>query len=399
MDCVEGTKLMDDESVNCCVTSPPYWGLRDYGISPTVWPVVDYSPMPGLPILHIPEWNGCLGLEPTIEMFVGHIVLIFREVRRVLRKDGTLWLNLGDTYATGTKAKRQQSKNPGVGANRPEAQNSVCRIGTPDGLKTKDLIGIPWRVAFALQADGWYLRSDIIWAKPNPMPESVTDRPTKSHEYIFLFSKSSRYYYDNEAIKEPCVQDEMANGFRGGAYCNNSTFENNEGGKRKTAGNYHVPSGWDTGEGSHGSFHRDGRRNDQKNLHTPIPGNHPQTMHLKRSGNVERKHGEDRDRPGSHLGSSVPWEGNTRNKRTVWTVATQPFSEAHFATFPPKLIEPCILAGCPVGGVVLDTFVGSGTTAMVATQLQRNYIGLELNPKYITIAEKSRLKNIQLKIV
>lgn len=315
---------LDTESVNCCVTSPPYYGLRDYGLPPTMWPAVDYSPLPGMAEIHIPEWEGCLGLEPTIEMFIGHIVLIFREVRRVLRKNGTLWMNFGDSY------------------------------------ENKDLQGFPWRSAFALQADDWFLRSDIIWNKPNPMPESVQDRPIKAHEYMFLLSKSKKYYYDAEAIKEPCVQDEMANGFRGGAYCNNETFDNSEGGKRKNRGNYKVPDGWDVGKGTHGTIHRTGRN----------------TVKLEKTYQPT----------------------GLRNKRDVWTVATQPFPEAHFATFPPELIRPCILAGCPVGGVVLDPFHGSGTTGQVSLEENRDFVGIDLNPDYIEI-QKRRISNVQVKMI
>jgi DNA modification methylase len=340
MDVLEGLKQLDNESVHCCVTSPPYWHLRDYNLKPTCWPEVQYSPMAGLQELHIPGWSGCLGLEPTIEMFVGHIVLVFREVQRVLRRDGTLWLNFGDRYADGGNQGNRKS-------NTLHGVNKGTLLGAkkaPKGLKHKDLIGMPWRVAFALQADGWYLRSDIIWHKPSCMPDSVKDRPTKCHEYIFLFSKSSRYYYDYDAILEP-----------GG--------------------------GW-----------RGSRFDDGKNavVHPNVGKN--------RSGNKERKFGAARGRPESHFGASIPLEGDTRNKRTVWTIASSHFAEAHFATFPPKLIEPCILAGCPVGGVVLDCFMGSGTTGMVAKQLQRNYVGIEKNQDYIKISDK-RTTDVQLKIV
>lgn len=317
--CLELLPKMEPNRFNCCVTSPPYWGLRDY------------------------DCDGQLGLEPTPEEYVERMVRVFREVRRVLRHDATLWLNLGDSYATngrnGFQGKNGGRKDRKFTAEKLPAKKAVS-------IKSKDLIGIPWRVALALQQDGWYLRSDIIWSKPNPMPESVTDRPTKSHEYIFLFSASSRYYYNAEAIKEPCVQDEFANGFRGGAYCGNETFNNSSGGKRKT------------------------------------------------SGNIRRKHGEERGRPGNHLGASIPWEGNTRNKRTVWEVATQPFPEAHFATFPQKLIEPCIMAGCPEYGWVLDPFAGAGTTLYTSALLCRNSEGIELNEEYCKLIER-RMGSLQ----
>lgn len=293
-------KTLPDQSVHCCVTSPPYFGLRDYGVS------------------------GQLGLEETPEAYVNNLVEVFREVRRVLRDDGTLWLNLGDSYA----------------ANRPGGQPTPTNTGNksghygitsvPVGLKSKDLIGIPWRVAFALQADGWYLRSDIIWHKPNTMPESVKDRPTKAHEYIFLLSKSSRYYYDNEAIKEPV-----------------------------------APSTIDRGPVDFGGAKGRGYK--------PKP-----------SDPNYRAGSEQWGRTFDCKQSCV----NGRNKRTVWAVATQPFSEAHFATFPPKLIEPCILAGCPAGGTVLDPFSGSGTTGMVALRHGRRYVGIELNPAYVEMSKR-----------
>lgn len=335
MDALKGLSLLLDNSINCCVTSPPYWNLRDYGV------------------------NGQIGLEPTIEEYVTKIVGVFREVKRVLRPDGTLWLNLGDCYtpsAPGTMGDNIHIEGTKEATKRAR---KIMRPQIPPGLKPKDLVGIPWRAAFALQSDGWYLRSDIIWHKPNPMPESVKDRPTKAHEYIFLPSKSKRYYYDYELIKEPSVYSGSNNGV-GFGY---GTDKENRGRERI----YKTPTGWDTNKGSHGSYHKDGRRSDKQRGHS-------------------RRHDGFNDR----------WDQMTkeeqcsmgRNKRTVWTVATQPFSEAHFATFPEKLIEPCILAGCPEGGTVLDPFMGSGTTAKVAYKLRRNYIGFELIPEYIKISEK-----------
>lgn len=321
MDWLDGLKTLPDQCVHTCVTSPPYWGLRDYGVT------------------------GQLGLEKTPEEYTEKLVVGFREVRRVLRDDGTLWLNLGDCYANDGKWGGETG-----GKQAYLTDNDRKRVGREKrktGLKPKDLVGIPWRVAFALQADGWYLRSDIIWSKPNPMPESVTDRPTKAHEYIFLFSKSANYYYDYESIKEPLATSSI------GRLSQN--IESQTGLPRAHAG---------------------GKTN----------GN-MKAVYAK-SGNKDRKLGEDRDRPGSHLGSSVPWEGCARNKRTVWTVATKPFSEAHFATFPPDLVKPCILAGAPENGIVLDPFMGAGTTGLVAFELGRKYIGFELNQEYIDIAER-----------
>lgn len=308
MDCLEGLKLLDDNSIDCCVTSPPYYGLRDYGV------------------------DGQIGLENTLEEYIKKLVIVFREVKRVLKDEGTLWLNLGDSYAGSGKGQWEYGKGQKE-VYVPTKDSPQCKLPkVPASLKPKDLMGIPWRVAFALQEDGWYLRQDIIWHKPNAMPESVKDRCTKAHEYIFLLSKNRKYYFDNEAIKED-AKPESEKRYK-------STFYT---GKKEMSGQ--------------------GR-----------PGNVSNTPGYKK------------------------WTGK-RNKRSVWTVPTMPFKESHFATFPPKLIEPCILAGCPVGGIVLDPFMGSGTTAQVALELQRNFIGFELNPKYIEIAEKYRLNKIQLTIV
>lgn len=316
-----------DKSVNCVVTSPPYWGLRDYGVS------------------------GQIGLEGTPEQYTESMVQVFREVKRVLRDDGTLWLNLGDSYAggSGCHAGGSDKQNSNGGAT-----NSFIPTKTGDGLKQKDLIGIPWRVAFALQADGWYLRSDIIWAKPNPMPESVTDRPTKAHEYIFLLSKSARYYYDAEAIKEPCKKSSMD---RLGQDVDSQAGSTRANGGQKTNGAMKaVVFG--------GNKKNGGRTYSGKEWNPTMAGG--------AIGIEDRKH--------------APYPG--ANKRTVWTVSTYSYSGAHFATYPPALIEPCILAGCPVGGIVLDPFFGSGTTGEVATLHNRRFIGLELNPKYIELAKE-----------
>lgn len=297
-DCIEGMRTLADGSVNCVVTSPPYFGLRDYG------------------------HDGQIGLEASPDAFVAKLVEVFREVRRVLRDDGTLWLNLGDSYAA--------SSNTG-GTN--SIQGSAKRMGAmttkghsiPVGLKPKDLVGIPWRVAFALQADGWYLRQDIIWHKPNPMPESVRDRCTKAHEYVFLLSKSERYFFDAEAMKEPSAQPE-------------------------------------------------------------------------RAGKLERSFST--GKPDAVLRQDVGravMRTETRNRRSVWTVATRPYKGAHFATFPPDLIRPCILAGCPKAGTVLDPFGGSGTTALVALEEGRKAVLCELNTDYIALAHK-RLEGLQLRI-
>jgi DNA modification methylase len=300
--CISGLKKLPEKSVNTCITSPPYYGLRDYGNDEQI------------------------GLEETPAAFIQKLVDVFREVKRVLQDDGTLWVNIGDSYSSHKDCK-SIGQTLAKGTSREDAH--VMELGKSrvrdskmlksQGLKNKDLIGIPWMLAFALRADGWYLRQDIIWHKPNPMPESVTDRCTKAHEYIFLLSKSPKYYYDYEAIKEEAVG------------CSGVS-----------------PT---------------------KTLNNPD-----------RAGDSGLKNG---------------WEGSSdRNKRSVWTVTTKPFSEAHFATFPEDLIVDCVKAGCPRDGVILDPFMGAGTTALVARSHNRNYIGFELNPEYIAIAEKRLNKEL-----
>ena len=299
-----------DNSVQCVVTSPPYWGLRDYGVC------------------------GQLGLESTPEEYVSNMVAVFREVWRVLRDDGTVWCNLGDSYAQKStsinseaeveaavvRAELRNYDVGGWGATKRSSQGIGRAANTAvSGLKPKDLVGIPWRIAFALQADGWYLRSDIIWSKPNPMPESVTDRPTKAHEYVFLLSKRERYYFDQGAVRED------------------------------------------------GSSHREFWKETRGNGSTAMM-----------NGRASRQAN----------GPSGFGATGSRNIRTVWTIATQPYSEAHFATFPEALAKRCILAGCPVGGVVLDPFAGSRTTVKVAQDLGRIGVGVDLKPDYLQMACK-----------
>ena len=303
-DCLDRLKEVPDQTAQTCVTSPPYFGLRDYGM------------------------DGQIGLEATPDEFVAKMVEVFREVRRVLRDDGTLWLNLGDSY---NNFRSQMS--PGQAVHGRENLNGKPDVKSKrrgcDGLKEKDLIGIPWRVAFALQSDGWYLRQDIIWHKPNPMPESVRDRCTKAHEYIFLLSKSDRYYFDHEAMREPASKGSAGSEFHTG-----KTAEHQLG---RASKNRSVRLGVDTKGGGQGS-------------------------------------------------GEMTYPAESRNRRSVWTVPTKPFSGAHFATFPPALIEPCILAGAPRGSVVLDPFSGAGTTGLVALRNERDYIGCELNPEYASMA-------------
>jgi len=461
-DAVTALRRMPPKSVHCCVTSPPYWGLRDYGTDPLVWggdPECNHDwvehvqpaangivhdggmsgeTLSGRSATRRPKrsdfcrcgaWRGCLGLEPTPQLFVAHLVMVFAEVWRVLRDDGTLWLNLGDSYASG----KGSCFNPGGGETsfkdrRKEAGvMNLNRLNKSDleavNLKPKDLVGIPWMTAFALRDAGWYLRSDIIWAKPNPMPESVRDRPTKAHEYLFLLSKRERYYFDGEAIKEESTQDERRPTFRGGAYVNNETFDNGNGGKSTDTGNVRLPR--DPGP------------------REPRPG-------------ID-SHG------GNQANGQIPNVSLYRNRRSVWEIATEPYSEAHFATFPTRLVEPCILAGsssrgcCPDCGApwerqttstrkatrpaaktkladgkaivhrvhhgkevgnrdperhisetvttgwgpgckcdagepvacrVLDPFAGACTTAVVALRLGRDFIGAELNREYAEMGRR-----------
>lgn len=350
---------LEDNSVDCCVTSPPYWGLRDYGVA------------------------GQLGLEKTPEEFVARMVQVFEEVKRILKPTGTLWLNLGDSYAHNGAAYGAE-KSTLIGRKQGEEMGKAKRfVKEGIGLKPKDMVGIPWMVAFALRAAGWYLRQDIIWHKPNPMPESANDRCTKSHEYIFLLSKSSSYYYDSYAIATPYKDktyttfgiESKGNG-DGSGLIQSENWANSI--KERKPKVWKTPDGWDTGEGAHGSVHRKGR---EKGL----TAREKEALKDNVNGRSLVGHSGNYDANGNLIGSGKA------NKRSVWTVATAPFKEAHFATFPEELITPCILAGCLKGGIVLDPFMGAGTTALVAKSNDRNFIGLELNPEYIQIAE-DRLK-------
>lgn len=311
-DALEVLKTLPPESVNMCVTSPPYYGLRDYGTAAQI------------------------GMEDTPEEYITRLVEVFREVRRVLRSDGTLWVNIGDSYAGSWHGRNADGTASSVNENK---NNLGSRAGTvkkkKDSCKPKDLIGVPWMLAFALRADGWYLRQDIIWMKPNAMPESVKDRCTKSHEYLFLLSKSKRYYFDAAAIQEPRVDKRDRPVFG-------------------SEGAFGPPQAGRRGSGNKGKRYR------------PTPG-----------------------RP--HLGGHIPYSGEQemRNKRDVWAVAVRGHKGAHFAMFPEQLVEPCILAGSPPdGGAVLDCFNGAGTTGVVCAKLGREYIGIEINPDYVQLSNK-----------
>lgn len=318
-DSVVKLRELEDESIDMCVTSPPYYGLRDYGI------------------------DGQIGLEETPEEFIAKLADVFDEVKRVLKEDGTLWVNMGDTYAA--------NRTYQVHDNKDVAENTYSRgSSVPRGCKQKDLIGIPWMLAFELRRRGWYLRQDIIWHKPNPMPESVVDRCTKSHEYIFLLSKSPKYYFDHEAIQE------IATGYDG----RKDTMLK---GSQKYADDSYFPMG----TGAQTMASRGHERWKFKNLE--YDGQQPNSMHLRRAEGLQ----------------DVQYP--VRNKRDAWIVPTKPYSGAHFATFPEKLIEPCILAGSTKDGTVLDPFNGAATTGVVCLKTGRRYVGIELNPEYIEISE------------
>lgn len=349
-DCLQTLKTLDDACVQCVVTSPPYYGLRDYGM------------------------DGQIGLEETPEAYVEKLVQVFREVRRVLKDDGTLWLNLGDSYWTDSAPRKKSSDtfsdtwNPNDSAGNGGKRRTAAKHGD---LKNKDLIGIPWMVAFALRADGWFLRQEIIWNKPNPMPESVTDRCTKSHEQIFLLSKNKSYYFDQDAIREPAKDSSVARLAQ--------DIENQEGSERANGG----------------------RKTNGKMKAVKFGGN-------KYGDSVDQKHAtkSGKEWKPTQGGGGTGFKGHsgnmkadgtlyiTANKKTVWTVSTKPYKEAHFATYPPDLIEPCILAGSKEGDVVLDPFNGSGTTGAVSIKHHRKYIGCDLNPEYVKLSKK-RFSRVQ----
>lgn len=383
---LEVIKTFPDESVDCVVTSPPYYGLRDYGTGTWIGgdpncphyrtSKVTENTATGhkgmaekgagagdaiyksvCPICGAVRVDEQIGLEETPEDYIERLVTLFREIRRVLKKEGTCWVNLGDSYnstPSGNTDKWIEENRDRIswrkmqkGEERPQQR----KAGLVKGLKPKDLIGIPWMFAFAMRNDGWWLRQDIIWHKPNPMPEAVTDRCTKSHEYIFLFSKSQKYFFDYEAIMEP-VADQQRTNYQSGSrkFGVNADRNDNDLGERS--------KDWKS-----------------KTKNCQYDGQRPNTMHLRREQGLPDE------------------EYLVRNKRDVWSVNVRPNNEAHFATYPQMLIQPCILAGSPQGGVILDPFMGSGTTGIVARKLGRKYVGIELNPEYQKMAER-RITNL-----
>jgi DNA modification methylase len=354
--------IADGVKVNTIVTSPPYWGLRSY-----------------LPEGH-PDKTHEIGSEPTLREFIDGMVAVFNLCREVLHDDGTMWVNMGDSYAGSWGSQGRGYSGIGEGGLSARqiaaAQRKTTGTGTirDEGIKPKDLMGQPWRLAFALQDAGWWLRQDIIWHKPNPMPESIKDRCTKAHEYMFLLSKSERYYFDQDAIRTPLSAETKAQSF--------DTMD------FKARDKYKMPDGWNTGDGVHGSFHPEGREKGAKAARGTGVGwgyaegePKPRTKGSKNSFARESKNtaGEHGQKPQHRPDRDEVHYANSANKRSVWTVATEAYPGSHFATFPTKLIEPCVLAGCPVGGTVLDIFFGSGTTGEVSQALGRNYIGIELN--------------------
>jgi DNA modification methylase len=379
-DSIEVLPTIPLKSISTCVTSPPYWGLRDYKVPPTQWPAITYAPMPGLPHVEVPAMECCLGLESTPEAFVAHLVHVFRLVREALKDNGTIFLNLGDSYAAQRGGTTPPAETLAGGVNghgdddskrgRHEGKNA-SRDARAIGLKHKDLIGIPFRVAFALQADGWYLRSIIPWIKRNSMPESVQDRPATAVEYFFLLSKSERYYYNAEVIKLPgsmALTQQVEQGYNGKAT------------KDYTSASVQDPSAVK-------SRIIAGKRSDKQRGHS-------------------RRHAGFNDR-WDQMEKEEQCSGWRSTRNSDWffesigglllnedadplalVVNPQGFAGAHFATFPPNLIKPCILAGCPIGGTVLDPFGGSGTTAMVAQEYGRSAVTIELNPEYIGLIEQ-----------
>jgi DNA modification methylase len=421
-DALDLVQQLEPASVHTVVTSPPYFALRDYGVPPSTWPELEYVPVQGLPPITVPAMTCPLGLETDPLHFIGHLVHLFRGVARVLRPDGTLWLNLGDSVAS----------SGGIGAGSPGRPGRSRASENPRGstasglLRPKNLIGIPWRAALALQADGWILRQDIIWHKKTPMPETAKDRPTRAHEYVFLFARQRYYHYDAAAIAEPCSEGTHARMAQNVEAQAGSTRANGgqdprpmkAGGRNGVGWGYgegedakprfpppvgtgtraaqrearqaakapRVPTGWDTGEGGHRELagrYAQGLRTSEAFGREPGWRGGPLDRKAQRA---HREAGSTRNN--ASYDAAMATVMTTRNKRSVWTLGPEPFKGAHYSTFPTALVEPCILAGCPEGGTVLDVFGGSGTTGIVADRHHRHAILMELDPKSAELARR-----------
>lgn len=345
-DALRELRRLPDESVQCVVTSPPYYALRDYGIEPTKWPAVRYQPMTGAKMNSAKAQVACLGLEATPEDFIAHLILLFREVRRVLRADGVAWVNLGDNYSARPTGSHGFDDGRKKWEGRESAKNAKNRVSLRNSVPEKNLMGMPWRFALAAQADGWILRSETIWNKPNPSPETIHDRPSKAHEQIFLLAKSPRYFYDKAAAREPVSGTANPRG---------------KGLNPKAAAVSKTPDSWDTSTdaGRHGTVHRTGRERGRL-----VPRNNEQ------------------------YSAAITALVELRNWRDVWTIPSEPYKGAHFATFPTALPRRCIVATTRPGDVVLDFFAGSGTTGAVALELGRSAVLIEKSPTYADLARR-----------
>lgn len=391
-DAHSGQKQLPDESVHCICTSPPYFNLRDYKTTPIKWPYVTYSIF-GFEIV-VPEMSCELGQEDTPKQFIGHLLFIFRESRRVLRNDGTLWVNLGDSYATPNRNRtvEQAKRNSGLqGSTQTQTQTLVQKTKIVDGLKMKDQIGVPWMFAFAMRDDGWILRQEILWAKPNVMPESVNDRCTKSHEYIFMFAKNG--------TKNLCWRAKDFNTWTWSKPDLNEIMTSGK--KRWEAHHYYYDAESIKTEAKESSIAR-ATQDTANQIGGVVPGKNNGNMKAVLKGlqdgqaNIRKARDKQRGHNRRHAGFNDKWDNMTTkeqmsfkaNKRSVWTVSPAQYADDHFAAFPEELIADIVKAGCPVGGVVLDPFFGRGTTGSVARKLNRNFIGIELSEKNIVLAEK-----------
>ena len=369
-DALDVLPRIQPESVQCVVTSPPYWALRDYDIPPSRWPGMEYIPIVGVEAVTLPAWEGCLGLEPGITEFIGHIVHVFRLLRPALKADGVIWVNMGDSYAGargGAQGASGQVADRSASINRVRERNRTTVV---EGIQRKNLIGQAWRVAFALQADGWFLRSDIVWHKPSAHPESVEDRCARDHEYFFMLSKNPDYAFNAEAIKEPCS---------GNAHPRRampSIERESADGQDRLLEVPENPVGWATAGGG-GLYAWSSAAGPRTAISHAKAGVHPKAS----SAPVGT-------RANASFSEAVTDLVTTRNRRTVWRIPTEPLREEHFAPFPTKLVEPCILATSKPGDVVMDPFAGSGTVGRVALLLGRRAVLIEANPDYRRIIER-----------